>query len=479
MIKNEKQFLITKSRLERFQADYQREEQTVDDSPILKEMKLNSLLSLIDELQEEIKDYENLKSHELNFSIHSFDEIPTILIKARINAGLNQKLLAEKLGLKEQQVQRYEATNYASASLARILEVSKVLNLKLGELSQVNEIGETISSKNIVSQLEDLGLTKKFIFKKLIPISDLEAFSVEQTKEDSFETALLHSASVISRIFDWDSLVLFKKEPLKLDLTKVGSARFKSAVNAETMFLNAYAVYAHYLSLLILNALPDMKTKKIEQNSKKVRESIVKEYGKISFETILKFVWSLGIPVLPLKDEGAFKGASWRMNWKNIIVLKQGDNFHARWAYLLLHELFHILQDQDKADLSVIEEDELTSYRNYSDEEELANEFAADVLLGAEAEEIVDECVDESKGMVERLKITIPKVAKRRSVNVGNLADYMAFRLNMQKINWWGTATNLQEKGNPWEMARDYLMPNLSMDHINEIDRELLLKALT
>ena len=46
---------------------------------------------------------------------------------ARVARGLNQKTLAGRLGLKEQQIQRYEASEYASASLARIRSVAEVL----------------------------------------------------------------------------------------------------------------------------------------------------------------------------------------------------------------------------------------------------------------------------------------------------------------------------------------------------------------
>ena len=59
-------------------------------------------------------------------------EIPRMLIKARIAKGLSQKELAERLGLKEQQIQRYEATEYATASLARIREVAAVYEVEEG-----------------------------------------------------------------------------------------------------------------------------------------------------------------------------------------------------------------------------------------------------------------------------------------------------------------------------------------------------------
>ena len=41
--------------------------------------------------------------------------------------------LAEKLGLKEQQIQRYEATLYAGLSLERLQEVADTLGLEIEE----------------------------------------------------------------------------------------------------------------------------------------------------------------------------------------------------------------------------------------------------------------------------------------------------------------------------------------------------------
>ena len=67
----------------------------------------------------------------LRFYLNSIESLPLLLIKARIAANLTQKDLAKQLGLKEQQIQRYEATDYASASLSRIIQVSQKLNIKL------------------------------------------------------------------------------------------------------------------------------------------------------------------------------------------------------------------------------------------------------------------------------------------------------------------------------------------------------------
>lgn len=61
----------------------------------------------------------------------------------RIAKGYSQKELARQLGLKEQQIQRYEATCYSSISLSNYCRVARALNFKL-QISMENEIDQLI-----------------------------------------------------------------------------------------------------------------------------------------------------------------------------------------------------------------------------------------------------------------------------------------------------------------------------------------------
>jgi HTH-type transcriptional regulator / antitoxin HigA len=65
------------------------------------------------------------KNFQIIFEV--VESLPEMLIEERKRIGLTQRQLAEKLGIKEQQIQRYEATRYQSASLQRLGEVTKVL----------------------------------------------------------------------------------------------------------------------------------------------------------------------------------------------------------------------------------------------------------------------------------------------------------------------------------------------------------------
>jgi len=138
MIKNERQYRITKTQAEKFALALaqmgQTPEQAAEMHPLLQRAQADALKSQLDSLRAEIAAYENLRSgKERTFISHSFDELPASLIKARIASGLSQKDLAERLGLKEQQVQKYEATDYTSASLERVRAVIQALGVTVKE----------------------------------------------------------------------------------------------------------------------------------------------------------------------------------------------------------------------------------------------------------------------------------------------------------------------------------------------------------
>lgn len=76
--------------------------------------------------------YEALRRREVrSVQVSSLEDLPEALIKARIAAGLTQEQLAKRLKLKKQQIQRYEATHYASASLERLIEIARALNVQI------------------------------------------------------------------------------------------------------------------------------------------------------------------------------------------------------------------------------------------------------------------------------------------------------------------------------------------------------------
>ena len=128
MIKNERQYRITKNQAERFSKTLasfrQRPRETEEVHPHIAKAREDAVRSQLSDLEEQLREYESLKAGKFEPEhLAVVAELPAVLIKARIAQGLSQKDLAERLSLKEQQIRRYEATDYGSASLTRIKEV--------------------------------------------------------------------------------------------------------------------------------------------------------------------------------------------------------------------------------------------------------------------------------------------------------------------------------------------------------------------
>jgi ribosome-binding protein aMBF1 (putative translation factor) len=135
VIKNEKQYRITKAQVRRFQdaiAALANQKRPANISPRLWEAQRQAAQSQMEELHEHVEAYERLqvgKSREV--ILDAVEDLPKALIRARIAAGMTQEGLARRMGVKPQQVQRYEATEYESASFARIRKVVRALGLTM------------------------------------------------------------------------------------------------------------------------------------------------------------------------------------------------------------------------------------------------------------------------------------------------------------------------------------------------------------
>ena len=78
-----------------------------------------------------VKAYEEAKSGDYSELMRrAGNDLGLALIVARIARGLTQKDLARKLGLKEQQIQRYESDRYRSISLTNYRRIASVLSVQ-------------------------------------------------------------------------------------------------------------------------------------------------------------------------------------------------------------------------------------------------------------------------------------------------------------------------------------------------------------
>ena len=133
MIKNERQYRITRNRADEVRrsiAELANADLPQGLDPGMRELQLDALRSVLADLDAELADYDALQDTTL-FEATGLNQLPVTLIRARIARGLTQRQLAERVGLPEQAVQRYEATDYAGVSFARLVEIADALEVTI------------------------------------------------------------------------------------------------------------------------------------------------------------------------------------------------------------------------------------------------------------------------------------------------------------------------------------------------------------
>ena len=99
---------------------------------MIAQAQVDAVGSQLADMEAELREYEAVKEGRFEVeALRVVADLPGLLIKARIAQGLTQRELANRLGLKEQQIQRYEATDYATAKWSRIREVADALSMEL------------------------------------------------------------------------------------------------------------------------------------------------------------------------------------------------------------------------------------------------------------------------------------------------------------------------------------------------------------
>jgi DNA-binding XRE family transcriptional regulator len=131
MIKNERQYKITRAKADELRvalAELEHVALPEGLAPEMRDLQAEALRGTLIDLETELADYDSLHDATL-IEATGIEEFPTALIRARIARGLTQRELADRIGLAEQAIQRYEAGDYAGVSFARLVEIADALEV--------------------------------------------------------------------------------------------------------------------------------------------------------------------------------------------------------------------------------------------------------------------------------------------------------------------------------------------------------------
>lgn len=137
MIRNEQEYRNTLYWLERFEQSITELDNTESLKVDFKRWKLqrDSYQSQVEDLKEQIREYETLTNHDpqtpIVLKLDDINNLPQLLIQARMAAKLSQKELADLAGLTEAEIQKYEDRDYEDASFLDVMAVVDALDIKM------------------------------------------------------------------------------------------------------------------------------------------------------------------------------------------------------------------------------------------------------------------------------------------------------------------------------------------------------------
>ena len=333
-----------------------------------------------------------------------------------------------------------------------------------------------ISWDSIFSKIVKAGISRELIENKIIPSSLLQ--KIKGNKENEAAHA---AVDYLTAVFGLNRRQLIESKSLTLSSIPSQLAYYKKQTNANINQIKAYSHYAQFIAKTSSKACHDLPFKDYPGDTDEFKRMLMEKHGQISLQALLDIVWDLGICVIPLTDSGVFHGASWNIDGRHVIILKQKTDSHAKWIFDLLHELYHVFAHLDEENTSVIEETELNPVdSNDSIEEREANAFANRLIFNSKSDSLAKECVARAGNRTERLKQAVIDVANENGIRVDFLANYLAFRLQQDGINnWWGVANGLQvKKPAPIEIAKQYLTQKLDFKILNQIESNMLSMAI-
>ena len=366
MITNDRQYRITNAQLAKLNDalvsfDFD-EVVTLNKSRILAKAQLDALKSEVEILTDQVREYEMLKSGAMKtFEVHNLEQLPNLLIKARISKGLSQRKLADLLGIKEQQIQRYESEEYASASLRRLIKVADSLNLEIYERARIEE----------ESPIEDKLLSYEELEWERFPY-------VEMNKRNWFEDNQVSRAKAYDEHINLIKSYIIDVYPNSFQVLHRKHVRAGSQVDN-------YALIAWQCRIIKLaEKEPLSVTYKEEKISKEWLKQLVnvsceedgpKRAKEILNEVGIYFVVESHLPKTYL--DGA---ALLRPNGQPIIGLTLRYNRIDNFWFVLFHELAHVVKHLRKGKLEFCFDDLDAEVDNDHIEIE-ADEFASEALI--------------------------------------------------------------------------------------------------
>ncbi|MFC1782422.1 helix-turn-helix domain-containing protein [Planctomycetota bacterium] len=306
-------------------------------SKILAKAELEALQSEYENLSLQLDEYETLKSGAIEIlKASTLEGLPSILIRARIAKGLSQRQLAEVIGWKEQQIQRYEAEEYASANLRTLTKVADALSLNISEVA-----GFRSELHDSIDEGSDSLAWDQFPVKEMYLRNWFEGFS------GTLQSAVNNAEELVRN---------FVESTLEIPIQAAARQRVRSGGH-----VNRYALIAWQCRVIDIAKQMSIENK---FRKKTITNDWLTKLAQLSCEKdgsqrAIEYLRDSGIRLViePHLSYTHLDGAAFLLSSGPIIGLTlrydRLDNF---W-FVLFHELVHIMKHLHRGDIESIFDD--------------------------------------------------------------------------------------------------------------------------
>ena len=396
MIKGGRECAVARSWVERFESTMAGIDARLErDGPDwMLEAERRGLQSKTDELRRDVAEYEALVSGKVPpADPNNLEELPEALIKRRIGLGMTRRELAERMGMREEEVERHELTDYESASYARLMDAHAALSAGAGR--EGGWRGDAPSEARVLSRIGAAGLGGSFVDECIVvwPCA----------RGDGAAGAAMYERKLLSRlykIYGWSPGMLAGDDPLEVGPVR---ARLRLRAGADRAAANAHARYAEYMAGMLAARVSSggearCRRRPVWDDPYRLRRDLEEEGGPITFPRLVECAWNAGIAVghlPPLAFRAAYFGgagaaaAAAAAPPPGAIMLTGGEGDAAESELLLdlAHEMYHAGRGPGCTGAEHGE-------RAAGGEESEACRFAHAVLVGPRADEMFRACMD-------------------------------------------------------------------------------------
>lgn len=335
-----------------------------------------------------------------------------------------------------------------------------------------------LTMADLYQRVVTIGLPKKYLKTHIMP--DWWTDEVDQDPN-----VLLEGALYLSRRLNLDIVSLIKEDTPRFKASN--NPKFKTKKGTDLAQLDISKAIASRIAEIVAYACPKPYQDITTFSLADIRSQILMGYPTISLPGILEFCWCLGIPVIHFAQSPAkakrFHGMVAYFYDRPVIVVGRKDRFPSWLIFVIAHELGHIFSSHLATGGFILDEE--IQLESDDIEEQEANQFAADLLLGPAASYDAQSKYLKGKTLATKAKQLAQGSQNEPGVIALNIAWKRAKRAKTEeerRIAWaTGLATLkiLEKDLNAPQHINQFLRQSIQWDDLKEDSQDYLATMLS